>query len=70
MYSFMHLAILLIVLLLYFLPTVVASDRHHRSFWGIAVVNFFLGWTFLGWVIALAWAANGNVEPKTTTSAS
>jgi len=63
-----HLAIVLIVLLLYFLPMAVASDRRHRSFWGIAVVNFFLGWTFLGWVIALAWAANSNVESKTTNS--
>jgi uncharacterized membrane protein YwaF len=48
----------------YFLPTVVARDRRHRSIGGIFVINLFLGWTFIGWVVALAWAANSNIEPK------
>jgi Na+/proline symporter len=52
------------VLVLYFIPTILANYNHHRSVGGIAVINFFLGWTFLGWVIALAWAANGNVEAR------
>jgi len=47
--------ILLLVLLgIYFLPTIVAG-RHHNSS-AIFVLNLLLGWTFIGWVIALVWA--------------
>jgi cytochrome c biogenesis protein CcdA len=41
---------------LYFLPTVVALNRAHHQLPAILIVNFFLGWTFLGWVVALAMA--------------
>ena len=50
----------LIVLLLYFLPSIVAIRRHMRSALGVMVVNFFLGWTLIGWVVALAWAVSGD----------
>ncbi len=40
----------------YFLPTVVAVTRKVTNQGSILVVNFFLGWTFLGWVVALAMA--------------
>ena len=29
---------------------------------GVLVVNFFLGWTFVGWVVALAMACAGSRE--------
>ncbi len=41
----------------YFFPAILASDRGHPQRHAIGVLNFFFGWTFLGWVIALAWAA-------------
>lgn len=41
----------------YFLPTMIAHSRKHQNVAAIAVVNFFLGWTFIGWVAALAWAS-------------
>jgi len=40
-------------LFLYFLPTIVASLRHHQAA-PVFVLNLFLGWTFIGWVVALA----------------
>jgi hypothetical protein len=40
----------------YFLPTVVAVRRKVTNQGSVLVVNFFLGWTFLGWVVALAMA--------------
>lgn len=43
-------------ILLYFLPTIVAFVRNHPQRWGIALLNFFLGWTFLGWIGSLVWA--------------
>jgi hypothetical protein len=42
----------------YFLPTIIATSRKHHNVGTIAVVNFFLGWTFIGWVVALAIAAS------------
>jgi T4 superinfection immunity protein len=47
---------------LYFLPTVVCVVRKPKAANGIEIVNLFLGWTFIGWVIALAWAASGEVR--------
>ena len=51
--------ILLFVLLgvcLYFLPALVAQRDGHKNQRPILVINLFLGWTLLGWVVALAWA--------------
>jgi drug/metabolite transporter superfamily protein YnfA len=47
-----------LILALYFLPSIVAGGRNHASSGGIFVINLFLGWTLLGWVGALAWAAS------------
>lgn len=40
--------------LLYFLPTFIAYNK--KSLTVIALVNFFLGWTIVGWVFTLIWA--------------
>lgn len=52
---FVILAILVGVTV-YFIPTIVAVKKRHRQKIPILVLNIFLGWTFLGWVIALVWA--------------
>ena len=41
---------------LYLLPVLVAWARHIPGTAVIAVINVFLGWTFFGWVLALALA--------------
>jgi hypothetical protein len=45
-----------IAIIPYFLPTIIALLRKSTSIAGIFVLNFFLGWTFIGWIIALVWA--------------
>lgn len=47
---------------LYFLPLIVACLRGMSGHGGVAVLNLFLGWTVLGWIIALAWAAGGRTD--------
>ncbi len=42
------------ILATYFAPTIIASARQHPQFGSILVINLFLGWTFIGWVVALA----------------
>jgi hypothetical protein len=54
--------ILAVLFVFYWYPTLLASKRHHRDKGSIFVVNLFFGWTFIGWVVALVWAASGNVE--------
>jgi len=44
-----------VILALYFLPAMIASNRGHRNSGPIFVVNLFLGWTLIGWVGCLAW---------------
>jgi hypothetical protein len=46
----------LILLGLYFLPAIVAASRHTHNATGIFMLNLFLGWTGIGWVIALCLA--------------
>lgn len=44
----------LAILVLYFVPTMVGWNKRNRS--AILALNVFLGWTLLGWVVALVWA--------------
>jgi len=57
---------LFIILLLcfcgYFLPTIIAWKRNHNNENPICLVNFFFGWTIVGWIIALIWSFTDNVE--------
>ena len=54
----LHTWILTILGLLYFAPTVAASKRDHDSIDGIVVLNLLLGWTIVGWVVAMSWACS------------
>ena len=51
---------LIVITLLYFLPTVIALSRGHLSALAIFLLNLFLGWTGLGWIIALIWSCTAN----------
>jgi hypothetical protein len=46
----------LALFVLYWLPTIIAIARHTNSALGVAAFNFLLGWTGVGWVLALMWA--------------
>ena len=41
---------------MYFLPTILAAAGGKRNAVAIGALNFFTGWTFVGWVISLIWA--------------
>ncbi len=41
---------------IYLLPWIVAWRRGNHNSAAIFVLNLLLGWTFLGWLIALVWA--------------
>lgn len=47
----------------YFIPIFVAVFRRHRNGLAIGMLNILLGWTVLGWILALVWAFTSNIEP-------
>lgn len=53
----------LLIAAAYFAPTIVAAVRHHHQVGAIAVINFLLGWTFIGWAVALAMACGAVRAP-------
>jgi hypothetical protein len=57
---------LFILVVLYFVPMIIAYGRNRKNAAGILLLNLFLGWTLLGWVIALIWAVidgpKGQIE--------
>ncbi len=50
------LFILLILVVWYLLPSIVALLRRHHNAFAIFLLNLFLGWSLVGWVVALVWA--------------
>ncbi|HHM5667163.1 superinfection immunity protein [Pseudomonas aeruginosa] len=55
---------------LYFLPAVIAENRKHHNKGAITVLNLLLGWTFVGWVAALVWAASATRESESDNAVS
>jgi 4-amino-4-deoxy-L-arabinose transferase-like glycosyltransferase len=43
----------------YLIPTVIAAWRDHPKKTGIFLINLLLGWTVVGWLVALIWALTG-----------
>jgi len=46
--------LVIVILILYFLPSIIG--RKKRNALSIFVLNLFLGWSLVGWVVALIWA--------------
>ena len=60
----MEIVFILIVLGLYFLPTIIACAREHHNSTAILVFNLVLGWTLLGWLLALVWGFTSNTKKE------
>jgi hypothetical protein len=50
-------------LFIYFLPVFIAGMRGHPNTAAIFVLTLFLGWSFIGWVIALVWSFTAVERP-------
>ena len=48
---------------LYCLPTIIAVMQHRTNVAVVAVVNILLGWSFIGWIIALVLALSKEAQP-------
>jgi hypothetical protein len=61
----MHLLFALLLLpfgAIHFLPTIIAALRGSRHVVAIFLLNLFLSWTVVGWIVALVWAITS--EPR------
>ena len=47
--------------LMYFLPTIIALIKSKRDTVAILLLNLFLGWSVIGWFVALIWAVKNDV---------
>ncbi len=56
------------VLVLYFVPTILAFCLHHHSRKAILVVNLLSGWTVIGWAIAAVWSSTAIGQPTAPRS--
>lgn len=46
---------------MYFLPSIIALARSKRDIFAIFLLNLFLGWSVIGWFVALIWAVKTDV---------
>ena len=50
------MTIIMTLFIMYWLPTIIAIARQAHSALGVFILNLLLGWTILGWIIALVWS--------------
>jgi hypothetical protein len=58
----LHTTLVGLIGITYFLPAIWASYRNHPHRDAIGILNFFFGWTVLGWFLALLWAATATPQ--------
>ncbi len=52
----MEVILIILSIAFYFLPSFVVGSKSSAN--SVFVINLFLGWTLIGWVVALAMAVN------------
>ena len=58
--------VLFVILVPYFLPTIIAILRQKTNTGAIFALNLFLGWSLIGWVVSLIWAlSSDNLRTQT-----
>ncbi len=59
------IVIMLIVgVAVYFIPSIIALLRMKKNLFAIIALNFFLGWSLIGWVVSLVWSLSSDSKPQ------
>ena len=53
---------ILIIAILYFVPTIIAIANKSKFAAAAILVNVFAGWTFVGWIVAIVFASISENE--------
>lgn len=54
--------VVIVGVLMMFLPTLIALLRGHHNTFAIFLTNLLLGWTVIGWLIALIWSTTAREQ--------
>ncbi len=54
--------VVIVGVLMMFLPTLIALLRGHHNAFAIFLTNLLLGWTVIGWLIALIWSTTAREQ--------
>jgi hypothetical protein len=46
----------ILALVVYLLPALIAMSRGHQDTVAITALTILLGWSFIGWIVALVWS--------------
>lgn len=52
--------IMLVLMFVYLVPTFIAGARHTQNRIAILNLNLLLGWTLIGWLVALVWSMSSD----------
>ncbi|MBU0792315.1 MAG: superinfection immunity protein [Gammaproteobacteria bacterium] len=66
--SLFQMLLIVLGLVVYLVPSIIAEERNSRKLHPIIIVNIFLGWTLIGWGVALAWACAKKDPPPPVPS--
>jgi hypothetical protein len=61
----MALTLFVVLAIPYFIPSIIAAIRKKDNQIAIFALNLFLGWSVIGWVVALVWAVAKDKQPQT-----
>lgn len=61
----MALTLFVVLAIPYFIPSIIAVIRKKDNQIAIFALNLFLGWSVIGWVVALVWAVAKDKQPQT-----
>lgn len=56
--------IAVLFLIIYYIPILIGIKRRHQNIIGLGILNFFFGWTVIGWFAALIWSFSYNEVPS------
>lgn len=62
LFVYFWIVIVLMGFFLYFIPTIVSSYRKTNNLWLVFLINFFFGWSFIGWIVAFVLALTGETR--------
>jgi len=48
--------IMISMIIIYFIPSIIAENRRHQNRMAISFLNLLVGWTVIGWLIAIVWS--------------
>jgi hypothetical protein len=56
--------IILLFGIVYFMPWLIGLNRGVNSLIALLLVNLFLGWTVIGWIVCMIWAVAGQTRSQ------